>query len=178
MSSHSHDSIVLKSLWVSDLVYLSMWFGGRRKDVLFKCESPITNRIQHGVRAICAREEKESIKDNNSSLFRCAVHCFMTHGGNWRPSCWQRRSTPWQHQASEGVGQQVGQRDTMSDESRAEWGQRSRGGSGTWPVIITNRTGSGIKLHRDKRGENRTDLREDSNCRPGWRVKETEREEG
>lgn len=45
-------------------------------------------------------------------------------------------------------------------------------------MIITNRTGSGIKLHRDKRGENRTDLREDGNCKPGWRVKETEREEG
>lgn len=33
----------------------------------------------------------------------------------------------WQHQASGGVGQQVGQQDMMSDESRAEWGQSSRG---------------------------------------------------
>lgn len=96
--------------------------------MLFKCESPVIHQIPHWLCAICALEEKQSIKDNNSSLFRCAVQCFMTHSGNWRPSCWQQRSTPWQHQASGGVGQQVGQRDTMSDESRAEWGQRSRGG--------------------------------------------------
>lgn len=61
------------------------------------------------------------------SLFRSLGQCFLTHSSNWRPWCWQQRSTSWQHQASGGVEQHVGQRDMMSDESRAELCQSSRG---------------------------------------------------
>ncbi|KAA8587090.1 hypothetical protein FQN60_000926 [Etheostoma spectabile] len=66
-------------------------------------------------------------RDQEGSKKRSLDQGFLTHSGNWRPWCWQQRSTSWQHQASGGVGQQVGQRDMMSDESRAELCQSSGG---------------------------------------------------
>lgn len=125
-TSHSEplfgrDSIVLKSACLSVSEWLRVServFQGQRRDVLFKCESPIIHHICRGE----GEHQRQQL-----SLFRSVVQCFLTHCSNWRPSCWQQRSTSWQHQASGGVGQQVGQQDMMSDESRAELCQGSRG---------------------------------------------------
>ncbi|TNN72459.1 hypothetical protein EYF80_017235 [Liparis tanakae] len=61
-------------------------------------------------------------RDQEGSKKRSVVRLFLTRG-----LCCKRRSTARQHQASGGVGRHVGQPNMMSDESRAELCQSSRG---------------------------------------------------
>lgn len=98
-------------------MYLSICFRDR-EEILFKCESPIIHQIPHCVWGyLCCRGEGEHQRQQ-FSLFKSAIHCFLTHSSGWKHLCWQQRSTSWPNQTSGGVGHRVGQRDMMSDESR------------------------------------------------------------
>lgn len=116
---------------------------------------------------VCVSEHHQQIGRGRS-----VIQCFLTCSSNWTPVCWQQRSMSWQHQASGGVGQHVGQWDMMSDEKQSRAGpeqQRWEAGHDQWWLRTERGQRWSLTGTEDR---NQTDLKQD-----WWRLWEGQRKQ-